>query len=130
MSADGLVIAGTGNYSPGGGPAPVTGEVFRWIESEGVRGLDGDVDAADLNNLALNWLSTNGVTWGGGDFNGDRNVNAVDLNELAMNWRHTVAGDTIQLVPEPGALALISISAFVMMGSLLRRRRVPSENML
>lgn len=83
--------------------------------------LDGDVDASDLNNLALHWLSTGGIYWGDGDFNGDRTVNAVDLNGLALNWSHGLADNSVGTVPEPDALTLFLISAFVMTGSLWRQ---------
>lgn len=48
--------------------------------------LDGSVDAADLNNLALNWQQDM-TLWSGGDFTADGVVNSSDLNELAVNWR-------------------------------------------
>lgn len=72
--------------------------------------LNGAVDATDLNNLGLNWLSTDdSLSWSGGDFNGDHAVNAADLNELGLNWLHGVAAGPVQTVPEPSAWVMLSI---------------------
>ena len=48
---------------------------------------DGQIDAVDLNVLALSWQQavTNGVE--DADFNGDGVVDAADLNALALNWQ-------------------------------------------
>jgi hypothetical protein len=70
--------------------------------------LDGQVDAADLNNLALSWQASDANSWAQGDFNGDRNVNANDLNNLALNWR---SGTAQAAVPEPSTnLLLLAIT--------------------
>ena len=52
--------------------------------------LDGKVDAADLNILALNWR-TPVAGWGSADFTKDEMVNAADLNALALHWRQDVS---------------------------------------
>ena len=83
--------------------------------------LDGMVDAADLNELALNW---NGIAagWGKGDFTGDAIVNAADLNELALNWQAGVnANATSHTIPEPTGIVLAVVGLVVF--SVLRRRR-------
>ncbi len=54
--------------------------------STGDTNLDGIVDAADLNSVALAWRQ-GGATWSSGDFTGEGTVSAGDLNELALNWR-------------------------------------------
>jgi hypothetical protein len=56
--------------------------------------LDGRVDAADLNVVALNWRGNN-KTWTQGDFTGDGIVDAADLNELALNWQSGVEGQAL-----------------------------------
>ena len=70
--------------------------------------LDGVVNAADLNAVALNWRSEMATSWSQGDFNGDGSVSALDLNSLALNWRSGVAvaasGHTL---PEPSCDALL-----------------------
>lgn len=48
--------------------------------------LDGQINAADLNAVGINWQSANNVGWAGGDFNGDGLVNAADLNNIGINW--------------------------------------------
>lgn len=42
VSDDGRTIVGTGNYSPGGGPRPVTGRAFAWTDALGLKAL-GDL---------------------------------------------------------------------------------------
>ena len=70
--------------------------------------LDGAVDAADLNNLALHW-GADVSRWSAGDFNADGSISALDLNELALNWRQsiTIASTVSAPVPEPSALILV-----------------------
>ena len=57
--------------------------------------LDGDVDAIDLNRLAVNWRRTDATSWEQADFNGDGKVDSNDLNEITANW---------EAVAEPAAL--------------------------
>ena len=52
--------------------------------------LDGQVDAADLNQVGVNWRRTNVAGWGQGDFTGDGRVDAADLNLIALNWQNGV----------------------------------------
>ncbi len=61
--------------------------------------LDGDVDAADLNALALSWQQS-GKAWSQGDFFVDGTVNASDLMSLAINWRREIVR-AAAAVPEP-----------------------------
>lgn len=61
--------------------------------------LDGQVTAADLNALAINWQSEG--KWESGDFDASGFVDAVDLNLLAMNWQNQPAAAP---VPEPTSL--------------------------
>ena len=68
--------------------------------------LDGQVNAEDLNTLALNWRSMDAISWSQGDFNGDRNVNSSDLNDLALSWRSGIAENAFS-VPEPSSMALL-----------------------
>ena len=48
--------------------------------------LDGQVTAADLNRVGINWQAVTGVGWAQGDFSGDGRVNAADLNFVGINW--------------------------------------------
>ena len=76
-----------------------------WI---GDANLDGQVNAADLNALALNWRSTAAAGWSQGDFTGDEIVDASDLNMLALNWRSGVAAAaSASAVPEPSSITLL-----------------------
>ena len=65
--------------------------------------LDGRVDAADLNTIALNWQAMDAESWAQGDFNGDGDVDAGDLNSLALNWQSGVDLGAGAPVPEPSA---------------------------
>ena len=78
--------------------------------------LDRTVDAADLNALALSWLS-DANEWTGGNFTGG-GVNAADLNALALNWQSSTA--VAAAVPEPAShvLALVILFACVGWGRL------------
>ena len=69
---------------------------------DGDSNLDGTVNAADLNNLALNW-NDDVLLWSAGDFTADGKVNAADLNALALNWRQSIpaASAVGMAVPEP-----------------------------
>jgi hypothetical protein len=47
--------------------------------------LDGDVDVADLGNLATNWQTAG--AWTGGDFDYSGSIDVNDLGLLATNWQ-------------------------------------------
>ncbi len=91
-----------------------------WVELRGTfigdSDLDGQVNAADLNALALNWRADEATSWAQGDFNGDGSVNAIDLNDLALNWRS--GGIQTSPVPEPSCIWLIAMAglAFFLQG--------------
>ena len=74
---------------------------------DGDADLDGDVDAADLNNLGVAWLTTDNPSWQDGDFNGDGTVDATDLNSVGLNWQQGVAPAAASAVPEPGSFCLL-----------------------
>ena len=71
---------------------------------------DGQVSAADLNAVAVNWQTEGGATWEQGDFTGDGNVDAADLNVVALNWNNGVVPASAAApapVPEPSSIALL-----------------------
>lgn len=80
--------------------------------------LDGIVDSADLNNLALGWRKVDTPLWSAGDFNADGSINALDLNELALNWRQSIpiASTANAPVPEPSALLLTLVGVTLSWG--------------
>ncbi len=79
--------------------------------------LDGQVNAEDLNALALSWRSTTATSWSQGDFNADGSVNASDLNELALHWRSGVAAAaSAPAVPEPSSLMLLLLGGVYLVG--------------
>ena len=86
-----------------------------WVELReifiGDTDLDGQVNAADLNALALNWRADDATSWAQGDFNGDGLVNAIDLNDLALNWRSGSA--QASAVPEPSSAWLLAMVGLV-----------------
>jgi hypothetical protein len=88
--------------------------------------LDGDVDVADLGNLATNWQTSDVWTDGDFDYNGIVNVN--DLGLLASNWQAGVGnplGPSLEAalaslglpsvtVPEPCTLILVPIGGMLL----------------
>jgi hypothetical protein len=88
--------------------------------------MDGTVDSADLNNLALSWQAADVFIWTGGNFsaNASLGVNSVDLNALALNWQQSLASAVA--VPEPSALGMLLLAT--VLGSTIRRRRRPVES--
>ena len=83
--------------------------------SSGDTDLNGVVDAADLNALALNW-QLNVANWSGGDFTGNGTVDAADLNKLALNWQSPVPlAAATQNVPEPQTAVLLVFAAVCIM---------------
>lgn len=78
---------------------------------------DGQVNAADLNILGLNWQQS-GKTREEGDFNGDGIVNAADLNVVGLNWQTGAPAATP--VPEPRSAILLFVT-MVAIGSRFRR---------
>ena len=92
--------------------------------------LNGRVDAADLNALALSWQKMVMDGWLDADFTGDMVVDAADLNLLALNWQFgVVAPSAISfeqawsaalanvVIPEPGS----GLAAVVVGGLALAR---------
>ena len=86
---------------------------------EGDANLDGVVDAADLNRLALNWNESPN-TWSGGDFLAAGTVNASSLNLLGVNWGRSIPL-AAQAVPEPSCGGCAVLAGLVLL--FFRRRR-------
>jgi hypothetical protein len=93
--------------------------------------LDGQVNVADLANLAGNFGVTTNATWIQGDFDYNQNVNVADLADLAGNFGKDLASSGLgaasasaaatpaAAVPEPA----VSLTAVLVLTPLLRRRR-------
>ena len=104
--------------------------------------LDGQVNVADLANLAGNFGVTSGKVWLNGDFEYNGNVNVADLADLAGNFGKSltsagfgsstaasaaaspaaVVASDAAAVPEPASIGLLGIGALAL---LPRRRRRP-----
>jgi hypothetical protein len=95
--------------------------------------LDGQVNVADLANLAGNFGATSGVFWINGDFDNNGNVNVADLADLAGNFGQSLTGGagaagaeaapaSIAAVPEPAALGWLAIGSLGVIGHRRRRR--------
>lgn len=82
VSADGAIVVGTDDYSPGGGPAPVTGTAYRWSEDKGtipLADLPGGPDCSRANDVSANGR----VVVGTGDC--DASFQVEDLG-TAVRW--------------------------------------------
>jgi hypothetical protein len=79
-----LIDGGTDVGLPYNGSAPDLGAFERY--PDGDCEPDGDVDWADLECLALNWLDSNCVDCNGADFDDDGDVDLCDFATLAGNW--------------------------------------------
>jgi hypothetical protein len=85
---------------------------------------DGDVDLADLGNLATGFGQPGGKSWSLGNFDCDNDVDLNDLGTLATNFAGggPAGGATLleseRLVPEPCAGMLL----LALMPAVLRRR--------
>ena len=90
--------------------------------------FDGQVDAGDLNTVALKWQQPVDGGWTDGDFTGDGFVDAGDLNQVALNWQFGVP--TVQLasfddafsqalasVPEPTTFGLMLLGGLAGLGT-------------
>ena len=91
---------------------PIEINKFEGIKTADVNG-DGQVNAVDLNVVALNWLNDE-TSWTEGDFTGDGATNAADLDQLAVNWQRTIpiVGTPVAAsVPEPGSAQLVLVLA-------------------
>jgi hypothetical protein len=89
---------------------------------DGDANLDGSVNIADFNALALHFGGS-GQFWNAGDFNYDGVVNLLDLNALATNFGQppiSAPAALGSLVPEPVCAMPIVAGAVLMR----RRRRV------
>ncbi len=88
--------------------------------------LNGRTDAADLNNLAVNWQITNATSWMQGDFNGDHIVDAIDLNQIGLSWQTEIALAALATapVPEPQALQLFVLGGICL--TFFRNRFSPA----
>jgi autotransporter-associated beta strand protein len=98
--------------------------------------LDGQVNVADLANLAGNFGATTGMLWINGDFDNNSSVNVADLADLAGNFGQSLSSigaatetagapaamSASAAVPEP-PFAGIAITGAAAAGLLTRRRR-------
>jgi hypothetical protein len=99
--------------------------------------LDGRVNVADVANLAGNFGKTSGQLWISGDFDYNGNANVADLADLAGNFGKDLsraglssggaaaptAMTLVAVLPEPGALCLLTaVGAGVVLSHRHRRR--------
>ena len=126
-----ITTSGVGNFASLAIARPLNGPITEYGDAN----LDGKVDAADLNIMALNWnkplIITRAGHWRNGDFNGDNIVNAADLNLLALHWRFGVEEDQQSLfsvqdaftqamaslnIPEPGTALMAALLSMLWVG--------------
>jgi len=112
-SADGSVIVGIGNYSPGGGPMPVAGEALRWTEPKTIMGL-GDVLGGTGVSRAF------GVSADGSVIVGKGNAAAsFQVEDLGVAFRWTSGEGMVPLGFLPGGSDLSAATAVSADGSVV-----------
>lgn len=120
-------------------PVDATTEIVKFTYL-GDADLDGDVDAADLGRVGLNWLDTN-ATWIEGDFNYSGTVDVLDMYLFSLNWQMGVGAplsvsfdDALQnlglsvsfdsmTIPEPAGMGAIALLACALKRPRIRRSR-------
>lgn len=114
-SADGGVIVGTGNYSAGGGPMPVTGEAFYWTRSGGLTPL-GDVPGGNGVSRAYDVSADGSVIVGKGDAQASFQVE--DLG-VAFRWTSQEGMVSLGFLPDgstSSAATAVSADGSVIVG--------------
>ena len=103
--------SGVGNFAS----LAITHTIRGPITEFGDANLDGKVDAADLNVLALKWQQTLppviGGHWHNTDFNSDSIVDAADLNLLALKWQFGVKQPSLISAQDAFTEILTSLNA-------------------
>jgi autotransporter-associated beta strand protein len=135
-----VVTTNTHGLALGYGVGPGSGNFEIRATLLGDSDLDGQVNVADLANLAGNFGVTTGMLWINGDFDYNHNVNVADLADLAGNFGAQLntsggaengamaaaipAASGAAAVPEPASLGAIGlvIAASSRFGSRRRRR--------
>jgi len=112
-SADGSVIVGTGNYSAGGGPSPVTGEAFRRTVSGGMVGL-GDVPGGTGVSRAFDVSADGSVIVGKGNAEA-----SFQVEDLGVAFRWTSGEGMVSLGFLPGGSELSAATAVSANGSVV-----------
>jgi probable HAF family extracellular repeat protein len=113
VSADGSVVVGAGNYCPGGGPAPVTGEAVRWTQSKAIVGL-GDVPGGNGVSRAF------GVSADGSVVVGKGNAGAsFQIEDLGVAYRWTSGEGMVPLGFLSGGSDLSAATAVSAEGSVV-----------
>ncbi|MHB1034899.1 MAG: PEP-CTERM sorting domain-containing protein [Pirellulales bacterium] len=113
VSGDGTIVVGTGNYSAGGGPHPVTGEAFRWTATDGMVGL-GDVPGGIGCSRAAA-ISADGSTIVG---RGDAQA-SFQAEDMGVAYRWTATGGMTALGFLPGGSTLSAATAVSADGSVV-----------
>jgi hypothetical protein len=90
--------------------------------------LDGDVDLADLGNLASNFGQANGAMWADGDTDCDSDVDLADLGNLATHYGEGKAQAlsdfrSLTVVPEPTLLPVFAAAIMLTCRCVLTSRR-------
>jgi autotransporter-associated beta strand protein len=125
-TALGYAEASSVNVSNFAGHAVDSTAVLVRYTLSGDANLDGTVNGLDFNALASNFGGT-GRQWFNADFNFDGTVNSLDFNPIAVNFGRTPPFTTSSLgaaVPEPAALALISLAGSTGLAYRRRSKRV------
>ncbi len=99
-------------------------EAYGAVFQPGDSTLDGNVNVADLGDLATHWQKS-GMSWSQGDFNGDGLVNGADLGDLASFWGWSAPGLPSpcpeQPLPEPAGMLFLSAGGLVFLSRQTNR---------
>jgi hypothetical protein len=91
---------------------PIAPTAATWIGGD--TNDDGQVNVADLADMAGNFGVASGATWEMGDFDGNGNVNVADLADLAGNFGTVASFDPSTMTASPSATTATPSTATMM----------------
>ena len=113
----------------GPGESDVSSQSFSYFLAAALEGGDtdgdGDIDGTDLANFSTGWYGPDGADainptpnaeWATGDFDTDGDVDGTDLATFSTGWYGPNGPTSASAVPEPGAIVMLILGVFCLIG--------------